>query len=64
MTEVRALVLAIGGLLVVSLGAIFLLASIGAGIEVLALVYILALCLGAYASSSIVMHYGSKRRGR
>jgi len=64
MTEVKALVLIVGGLLVLCFGMFVLLASIGAGIEALLLAYVLALAGGAYACSSIVMHYGSKGRRR
>jgi tetrahydromethanopterin S-methyltransferase subunit E len=62
MTEAKALFLAIGGLLLVHSGVITVLLKVEAGVEPLALTLLVAMCIGAYASSSIVMHYGAKRR--
>jgi tetrahydromethanopterin S-methyltransferase subunit E len=62
MTEAKALFLAIGGLLLVHSGVLVVLLKLNAGAEPLALALFVALGVGAYASSSIVMHYGAKRR--
>jgi hypothetical protein len=64
MTERKALVLTFAGMLSLY-GALFVgLRFLGASNDLQGLVYILVLCGGAYASSSVVMHYGSKRRRR
>jgi preprotein translocase subunit SecY len=64
MTEAKALVLTLVAGLAVFVGAFVLLASMDVGTDVLLLVYIATLGASAYAASSIVMHYGSKRRRR
>jgi len=64
MTETKALALTLVAGLAVFVGAFVLLASMGVSTDVLVLVYIATLGATVYASSSIVMHYGSKRRRR
>lgn len=62
MSERKALLLTLIAGLAVFLGAFFLLESLNANSDLLVLVYVLTLGATAYASSSVVMHYGAKRR--
>jgi hypothetical protein len=64
MTEAKALILNLTAGVVVLIGAFFALRSMGASTEALVLVYIAVLGATSYAASSIVMHYGAKRRRR
>ena len=64
MTETKALILTIGGLAAACLGALRLLASLDAGFGAVFAVYLAAICIAGFGTSSIVMHYASKRRGR
>jgi hypothetical protein len=62
MTEGKALVLTIGGMLSLYLGVYLVLASIDASMQAQGLAYFLMLCASSYAASSVVMHYGSSKR--
>lgn len=64
MSQTKALALTFIATIAACVSALLILASLGAGDDILALAYLLVLCGGALASSSVVMHYASKRRGR